>query len=240
MPTVRELSDPYTNFMLSPVAPGTENACSVCLTFTEGYTTCYHCGFDQQFLDGVLPISYSVHLGQLHTTLYSYKRGEHAIARRFQAELSAVLWRFLVDHEACLASHLEIPGFDIITTVPSSLAERDESHPLRHMVGSFVQPTRGRYERLLLRAQAEVADRTVDPDKYSAQRRLDGQSVLLIDDTWTTGANAQSAAGSLKQNGASHVGAIVVGRHIHDDYSDNEARLRGLPRPFDWLACALE
>jgi hypothetical protein len=36
MATVRELSDAYSNFMLNPLAPGDEDVCEVCLTFTEG------------------------------------------------------------------------------------------------------------------------------------------------------------------------------------------------------------
>jgi predicted amidophosphoribosyltransferase len=240
VPTVRELSDPYANFMLNPVPPGTESSCSICLTFTDGFARCYNCQFGPQHIDGVLPISYSVHLGQLHTALYSYKRSLGDVARRFQADLSAVLWRFLEQHEQCLAAQLGIDGFDLVTTVPSSSTERDQVHPLRHMVGSIVQPTRDRYERLLVRSGSEVPERTVDLSKFSAERAIEDETVLLIDDTWTTGANVQSAAGSLKDAGASRVGAVVIGRHIHDDYHENETRLRELPRPFNWTACALD
>lgn len=240
MPTVRELSDPYANFMVNPVAPATENTCSVCLTFTEGFNTCYRCGHDEQYLAGVLPISYSTHLGQLHTALFGYKRSSGAVARRFQLELSAVLWRFLRRHESCLAAYMNIDSIDVVTTVPSSSAERDETHPLRHMISSVVEPTSSRYERLLHRSESNVSDRAVDPTKYAALRELNGETVLLIDDTWTTGANAQSAAGALETAGASSIGAVVIGRHIHDDYGDNAARLQGLPRPFDWSRCALE
>jgi hypothetical protein len=43
MATVAELSGPYANFMLNPLAPTTPDVCSVCLTFTEGHDTCYQC-----------------------------------------------------------------------------------------------------------------------------------------------------------------------------------------------------
>lgn len=56
---------------------------------------------------------------------------------------------------------------------------------------------------------------------------------------WTTGASAQSAAGALLDAGAA-VGAVVIGRHIHRDFQENERHLAELPRPFDWSVCPLE
>ncbi len=60
MATVAELSDPYANFMLTPLAPEAPGVCRVCTTFTEGYDTCYPCGWNGRFTDAVLPISYGV------------------------------------------------------------------------------------------------------------------------------------------------------------------------------------
>ena len=65
------------------------------------------------------------------------------------------------------------------------------------------------------------------------------ESVLLIDDTWTTGASAQSAAAALKAAGAEHVAAVVIGRHLNREWHENDRRIRGIARPFDWQACAL-
>jgi orotate phosphoribosyltransferase len=63
--------------------------------------------------------------------------------------------------------------------------------------------------------------------------------VLLIDDTWTTGANAQSAAAALKDAGAGPVAAVVIGRHLNRDWHENDRRLRALTTPFDWGHCVL-
>jgi hypothetical protein len=109
----------------------------------------YRCGHDSRFADAVLPISYSVAFGQLHTALRQYKRGHESAARQFQLQLAAVLWRFLSVHEDCLSRHVGVDRFDIVTTVPSSAAERDQTHPLRHLVGELIEPTRARYPRLL-------------------------------------------------------------------------------------------
>jgi phosphoribosylpyrophosphate synthetase len=180
-----------------------------------------------------------VHFGQLHTALAQYKRTSGTVARRLQMELAAVLWRFLREHESCLARNAGVAGFDIATTVPSSDPTRDAEHPLRRIVGSDVGVTRDRYEPLLARSGTPVAGRKIDPGKYNATRDLDGESVVLVDDTWTTGSNAQSAAAALKTAGARRVAVLVIGRHIHADYKQNAARLKELPRTFDWSACAL-
>jgi hypothetical protein len=154
-------------------------------------------------------------------------------------ELAAVLWRFLTQHEDCLARRAGASRFELVTTVPSSERQRDASHPLRRIVGADVGPTRARYVPLLARSGTPVLARTVDPGKYSPSRDLTGEAVLLIDDTWASGANAQSAAGGLKAACAGPVGVLVIGRHIQESYKRNAARLEDLPRSFDWTVCAL-
>jgi predicted amidophosphoribosyltransferase len=239
MPTVVELSDPYANFLQTPPHPDESGSCSVCLTLTDGaYATCYPCGHQPRAADAVLAISFSVHMGQLHNALRGYKSGWSS-SRRLQAELAAVIWRFLERHERCLASRAAASSFDAVTTVPSSDREREADHPLPRIVGELVRPTADRDERLLKRTDKPVELRTVDAGKYEPTRTLAGENVLLIDDTWTTGANAQSAVLALKNGGARRVAVLVVGRHIRDDYADNAQRLKELPR-FSWERCALD
>ncbi|MGW2492183.1 hypothetical protein ACWCV9_33910 [Streptomyces sp. NPDC001606] len=67
-----------------------------------------------------------------------------------------------------------------------------------------------------------------------------GENVLLIDDTWTTGNHAQSAAASLKAAGANSVAIVVLGRRLNIDYANTadhieQARLRR----FSWNSCPL-
>ncbi|MBX6370535.1 MAG: hypothetical protein IRZ04_21400 [Rhodospirillales bacterium] len=238
MPTVVELSDPYANFLLPPASPETAGVCSVCLTFTRGFDTCYACGHHRRAADAVLPISYSPHLGQLHAALRGYKESwPHS--RRLTIELAAVLWRFLHLHERCLASRVGVSHFDVVTTVPSSDVGRDAAHPLHEIVRRLVGHTANRFERLLRPTGVEVEKRAVDARRYAAPRRLGGEAVLLIDDTWTTGASAESAAHVLKVAGAGVAAVVVIGRHIHEEFEDNAERLRTLPR-FSWERCALE
>jgi adenine/guanine phosphoribosyltransferase-like PRPP-binding protein len=46
--------------------------------------------------------------------------------------------------------------------------------------------------------------------------------VLLIDDTWTTGGHAESAALALRKAGAAQVSALVVARWLKENYGDNK------------------
>lgn len=236
MPSVRELSDLYGNFMRTP-RPG-PSVCEFCFNLTAGYDRCYRCVHGGQALDCAVPISYSVAGEQLHHALWSYKRLDGAAARRLATELAAVVWRFLSDHERCVAERAGIESFALVTTVPSGDRERERDHPLPWIVGQAVGLTRKRYQRLLERSEKPAEPRAFAPEKYRPLRVLRGESVLLLDDTWTTGANAQSAAAALKSTGAGAVAAVVIGRHIHPNWHDNASRLRKLPA-FQWSECAL-
>lgn len=227
--------------MLSPRLGS--GVCETCLTFTDGYPQCYVCSRSQPWLDAVLPISYSVAHEQLHHALAAYKRLSGEVAQRLRRELAAVLWRFLDRHESCVAARAGVSAFEVVTTVPAGRSGHDAAHPLAEIVGQTCEPTRGRYRRLLDRTEVEAEDHEFHPGRYQplarpgGQPTLDGQSVLLIDDTWTTGSSAQSAAAALKRAGAGAVALVVIGRHLKRDWRSNDTRLQRLTRPFDWTSC---
>jgi predicted amidophosphoribosyltransferase len=237
MPTVGELSALYENFMLAPrLGPG---VCRQCFNLTDGYDRCYACTQHPSLLEAVVPVSYSVAHEQLHHVLAGYKRLTGEVARRLALQLAAVLWRFLELHESCAARAAGADEFLVVTTVPSGDRLRGEPQPLEWIVADLVDPTRGRYEGLLRRSTAEVVARSFNPEKYVVRRPLHGEPVLLIDDTWTTGANARSAAAALKIAGAGPLAAVVIGRHVNREWNHNDRKLRALATPFDWRRCAL-
>ncbi len=237
MPAVAELTAVYENFLLGPRrGPG---VCQTCFNFTRGYDRCYACIHCESWVDAVVPISYSVAREQLHHALACYKRLRGDVARRIAVELGAVLWRFLAAHERCISGAVGLGSFTLVTTVPSSSRQRDECHPLRWLVSEVIGSVRDRHERLLVRSDLELAPRDFHAAKFTPARDLQGESVLLIDDTWTTGANAQSAAAALKSASAGTVAAVVIGRHLNREWHENDRRLRGISRPFDWKRCAV-
>jgi hypothetical protein len=180
---------------------------------------------------------------QLYRLLTGYKSGRNSVSslRQFRLVLGAVIWRWVDAHERCMAREIGLDGdaFDVVTTVPSGSIERDEGHPLRGIVGGLVTPLSPRFERVLRRSAKEVPKREVDPEKYTVPESQDirGKSILLVEDAWVTGSNAESAAGALKAAGAAKVAVLVVGRVLDPRSVDTESRFEALSAIFDWDWC---
>jgi hypothetical protein len=233
---IADLCAPYGNLLLAP-RPG-PGVCRTCFNLAGGEDRCRACSLNDDVLDLLLPISYSVGGGQLHHVLAAYKRTPAHWYEPFSRQLTAVLWRFLDAHERCAANALHVDRFPVVTTVPSGEPLRDRSHPLHRIVGERLDPTRDRYRRLILRS-ATTTPHHYDPGGLTVTEPLRGEPVLVIDDMWTTGATMQAAATALKTAGAGPVAAIVIGRHVNREWHDTGRRLEDLPRPFDWQGCAL-
>jgi predicted amidophosphoribosyltransferase len=244
--SVEEASAAYVSSMrnIAAVGPG---VCATCRTFiTEDFDRCYPCQHQPSHLDAVVPVTYSEHLGQVHTALRQYKDGTAPSVRRYaKVRLAAILWRFLEAHEPCIANAVGVDGFDIVTVVPSSTLERDEARKgLRTLVG-WCRPLAGRVERLLTPTGDMPEGRDYDGRRYRCEQSLDGRNVLLIDDTWTRGGHAQSAGHALRDAGAAAIGFVVIGRHVRREWeidADETTgdRLDDLPREFDWARCAVD
>ena len=215
--------------------------CRRCLNLTlDDGRLCRACRAGEDHLAAVLPISYSVGGEWLHHVIASYKRDADPSVGDAVMTLTTICEGFIAAHEGCLAAAAGVAGFDLVTTVPSSDARRDERHPLRRIVGARVAATRDRHERLLLRSDRASVPRVQDSQRYVPRRQLQGESVLLIDDMWTSGASAQSAAATLRDAGAGLVAAIVIARHLNRGWHQNDAHLRRLAADgFDLGRCAM-
>jgi predicted amidophosphoribosyltransferase len=237
--TVASLTARYERFLLSPRAG--PDVCLACFNLTHGFDLCYACEHGGDELDAMLPISYSIAAEELHQALAGYKRLSGPLARGYARELAAVLGRHMAVHEPCLARAAGVERFELITTVPSSDRERDATSPLRRLVSELCPGTCARYLPLLKRSPRDAHAHEYSAAKFEPWLALPlkGRSVLLIDDMWTTGANAHSAAGALKRAGAEIVAALVIGRHVNRGWRENDARLAQLSCPFDWARCAL-
>ncbi len=215
--------------------------CRRCLNLTlQDTELCRACWAGGNQLAAVLPVSYSVGGEWLHRLIASYKRDADPSVEDAVATLAEICERFVARHEQCLLDAVGGSVFELVTTVPSSDTRRDVHHPLRRIVGELVACTRDRHERLLLRDGTPAVPRTCDPRRYRATRSLHGEAVLLIDDMWTSGASAQSAAAALLDAGAGMVAAIVLARHLNRGWRENDARLRSCAVDgFDFDRCAI-
>jgi adenine/guanine phosphoribosyltransferase-like PRPP-binding protein len=86
----------------------------------------------------------------------------------------------------------------------------------------------GRYERLLV-ATPEAQGRNLNPAQFEVGRSAKGRRILLLDDTFTTGAKLFSAAAALRHAGAEVVGPVVIGRHAQPSWQPTADLL-------DWLS----
>ena len=146
-----------------------------------------------------------------HRRLRAYKDAPVAEAReRCRVELVAELAR------RCAAPLSGLGPWTVVTTVPSST--RPGGAPAERLVDGVPQLAE-RHLRLLVRGRGSgghlQAGRDVfTPDTGVDRAGLADLSVLIFDDTTTTGAAVQSAAAALRLAGARVVGALVMGRAL--------------------------
>lgn len=187
-----------------PVAGVLQPTCAMCLRPSQvdaegrAYRRCYKCEFSvQNYLDGFVPISYSLPYG-LEPLIADFK---DANARWLARPLGCLLDYFIRLH----LSHLEAAfgAFDAVTVVPSHTATRDGFDHMKELAAQVAGTLGPTWDgEVLTRVRPSRAGRQVQPGDYQASLREDHHRVLLIDDTFTTGATIASASGALRAAGA--------------------------------------
>lgn len=242
-PTIADLTDSFAP-ALRVVPAVRRGVCDLCHgAVEEMYSRCWSCDHTSSAIDNpvelVVPISLCDRGGQLHYVLRNYKdNARPQVRHEFTRLIGAVVARFLDQHSACL-ERASSGSWEWITTVPST-TPRPGRRPLEDsmsMVRELAQvhqrtlvSSRGRPERL--RPSADIFDVVTDV----RQKRI-----LLVDDTFTTGTNIQSAASALHAEGATVAAALVVGRFINPDYNAPVQALWNSVKDlqFDYATCCL-
>jgi hypothetical protein len=191
--------------------------------------------------DAVVPVSYAVRGTAFADDLWRYKSGDlwryksgPAPAAAARAAVLALLLTFLADHGACVWRHAGMPLPRHLAVVPSGYG-RPGPHPLRELVSPYL-----RLAPCPLALRPGRQGRDLDLDRYQAGPLPPGASVLLLDDTWVSGASAQSAAAALKQAGAGYVALVVLGRHVNPaDPRAGPLTARLAPGRYDSSNCAV-
>jgi len=155
----------------------------------------------------------------LHGALRRYKDAPALSARRHFAQLlAALLQRFLVGHRPCLER--AVGGWDALALVPSTMRSSSVLHPVCpfEIVAGQVAELHGLSRLTLACGPGRARHLTPAPDAFCLAGPADieeaGWRVLLLDDTWVTGARARSAAAALAAAGATVVAVVVVGRTV--------------------------
>jgi hypothetical protein len=206
--------------LLTAPDPLARGLCELCWKPARpGRAHCYQCDLYGKYLPGLLPdvvvpVAYAAKGGQHATNLWRYKSGRPGArsaapgAAAAAAALRALLLVFLRDHGGCVWRRARAPSPSHVAVVPSGRGRSGE-HPLRQLAAPYLALT---WVQL---SPASTDDPPAGPDPSRFQvPPLDGASVLLLDDTWTSGASATSASAALRLAGARSVAVVVLGRHL--------------------------
>jgi hypothetical protein len=197
---------------LLPPGPGRCRTCHG--PARPGWARCFQCRLHAESAPGLLadvvvPVGYAVKGSEFAQALWRYKSGRDG-AQAAQSALRALLLVFLHDHGACVWRSAGLPASSHVSVVPSGRG-RPGPHPLAELITPYLaRPAAG----LARAGPADPGGRDLDPARFRAARPLPGAAVLLLDDTWTSGAAAQSAALALRAAGARYVAVVVLGRHV--------------------------
>jgi hypothetical protein len=184
-----------------------------------GFARCYQCDLAHERCGGLLadvvaPVAYAVKGGRLASDLWRYKSGV-AGATEAGTRLTAMLVRFLREHsdQVWRAAGMAA-GPELAAIVPSGQG-RPGQHPLLGIVVSCVDvPIVPLSIAPGAAARARGLAEGVAVGWLTVGGAVAGADVLLVDDTWVSGASAQSAAAALKAAGARRVALVVLGRHV--------------------------
>jgi hypothetical protein len=237
---VRQRVAQQAHFLRNPLSPA-PSICYVCRGPAGAeWSRCYTC---EQHLrtaqagvaDAVVPISYAIK-GQQHAhALAAYKSAFPS--GDVQTNLLTLLLVFLKDHQACIAKAAHADHWTHVAVVPSTKGRPGE-HPLRALIGDRLPVP---WTRLIANTEISPDLRAFHPERFAAAaNNLTGTTILLLDDTWTTGARVQSAAYALKRAGAVRVAAVVLGRHVNPGYAGWKPLLDAIKaRQYDMDTCAV-
>ena len=218
-PTVESLTDPFILTFTPPPLIGA-GVCAICHgSPNPGWDRCYSCEQTvaqvSRPVELVVPITLCEAMGQMHHVLRSYKDSPvESVRTRMRLRIAALLYRFLATHRNCIINAAG-RDWDVITTVPSSTG-RAGTHPLE-LVIQHIPPVEQEHATLLSRGPGQLEHNHASDDGYEVTEAVSGRSVLLVDDTFTSGARGQSAACALQLAGAHVVAMVPIGRYIQPD-----------------------
>ena len=232
-------------------AQGGFGVCGVCRgAATSGLGTCWSCRVVRRQLGTkltpVVPISLFSPGSALHELLVGYKAAPSRTARlERQGSLARLVGDFFGLHLRCLVGEvLEGELATLAVPVPSSSEQRPSwggQHPLVGLLRSAVatQPDLC-VAPVIVKGAETLWHLRASPRGFRPVVSVAGRRVLVLDDTYTSGARSQSAAAALSGAGADVVAIVPIGRLIHPDHNEATSALwtHQQQEPFDPRRCA--
>jgi predicted amidophosphoribosyltransferase len=225
---------------LVPMPPDAPDVCPLCRSGrTRPDRPCFSCGRTAAQVPHpcglVIPISYYTTPSVLRDRMHDYKEHPDPAARDEQARnVAAILARYLVEHRDAFVARFG--DWEDVVAVPST--HHDNAAALQAAVEANFPDALRPFARHLTRGPGAMTFNQASPTGFipAAGAAVSGRRMLLIDDTYTTGARLQSAHHALVAAGATVVAAVVVTRKINPDprYGSDLLWQRQTAVPFDF------
>jgi hypothetical protein len=187
--------------------------CGVCATPVNAYPLCWRCRAHQHIsglADLVVPLAYAIDSTESAAVLRNFKNHPLRSERERCGSIVRETLRLGVSlHELCISA---VVGQSVSArVVVPSLTSRLGIHPMTSIAESLAL-----MGDVALRPALDArCDRVVDGEKFTVDGAVTGRHILVLDDVWTTGSNAQSAALALRRAGAAAVSVMVIGRWLN-------------------------
>ena len=162
----------------------------------------------------VIPISFYTKPSRLRDRMHDFKKHtDPAVSASEARAVAAVAARYILEHGTALAE--TFGDWDATVAVPST--KHDNPAALQTAVEDNFPGIMAPFTRPLIRGPGNMGFNQASETGFSVTNDIAGNSFLLIDDTFTTGAHLQSAHHALVAAGATVPTAVIVTRKINPD-----------------------
>lgn len=153
---------------------------------------------------------------QMYRVAQGYKNTADPAANEYQKDIKYIAAEALAVHYPCIAKLTGRPP-TAWATIPSTKSSRNYGKP--HILTDLVSPFMDRIgiQQLHLQANAEKKHNDINLQAFSLVaegQQPDLRHVLLIEDSWASGATVQSAAAMLRIQGAAYITVYCMTRII--------------------------
>ena len=241
MPTTAEVLRSSAGMFGRTLNISTGYTCALCLGPVINYRRCSSChilfgqNLPEPLLTAVVPMTSALNPSKWYTWLQTYKtyhpeRGDL---------IASLTYEYLRAHRVPIEAKLGGP-ISMLTIVPSKKPEFNfQSQPLRRALSRVTPLDEQLYELLHYIPGARIGRSEYRPDAFRRSAIDAGNArVVIIEDTWVTGATALSAAGALYARGAESVLILSMARLINSAYwsEDHPYREGMMDGTFDPMA----
>lgn len=185
----------------------------------------------------VLPLAIAQKDKPFAHALWRYKNFQSDDQRQISSSQLGTLLSRGIHHASCLEKAAGVQ-FSTATWVPSV---REGVHPLEVLLRECPSQRLQSLLRPCLQSTGNLRNpHEFSREKFAATADVLGSDILLIDDTWTTGANLYSAAAALEAAGAASIHYLVLGRHLDPSFDRVDLYLEKAAKlAFDDRFCAI-